>query len=220
MSRHRALLLDAFGTLITVYRPAQRLRAALAQRLGVEIADDRAAGATRAEMAHYQSGCRWAADVDSLARLRRECAAVMMDAAGVAASEAAALAVLSDAVVIRAYDDAAPALELARRRGLATAVVSNGDCSTPSLLEGAGLRVDAVVDSATAGAAKPDPAIFALALERLGVAAGQAIYVGDHEQTDGDGARAAGIDVVIIDRRGGGGPGRIASLHELERVLR
>ncbi len=219
MSRHRALLLDAFGTLITVDRPAERLRASLSRRLGVEIDPERARAAMHAEMAHYQANCRQAADAASLASLHRECAAIVMDRSGVDAPEETALAVLSDAVVIRAYDDAPPALEMVRRRGLATAVVSNGDCSMPSLLDQAGLQVDVVVDSATAGAAKPDPAIFRLALQRLEVAPAEALHVGDHEQADGDGARAAGIDVVIIDRGGSGGPGRIASLAELEPFL-
>jgi putative hydrolase of the HAD superfamily len=219
MSRHRALLLDAFGTLITVDQPAERLRASLAARLGTEIAPERAEMAMRAEMRHYQENCLQASDAESLAKLRRECAAIVMDRCGVKAPEEPALAVLSDAVVIRAYDDAPPALEMARRRGLATAVVSNGDCSMPSLLERAGLHVDVVVDSATAGAAKPDPVIFRRALHLLDVAAAEALHVGDHEEIDGDGARAAGIDVVIIDRSGNGGPGRIASLAELDSVI-
>ena len=42
------------------------------------------------------------------------------------------------------------------------------------------------------GAAKPDPAVFLAALERLGIAAGRALHVGD-EQGDEDGARAAGM---------------------------
>ena len=219
MSRRRALLLDAFGTLITVDRPGERLRASLAARLGTDIAPERAEAAMQAEMRHYQANCRRASDAASLAVLHRECAAIVMDRCGVDAPEDSALAVLSDAVVIRAYDDAQPALEMARRRGLATAVVSNGDWSLPSLLEEAGLHVDVVVDSATAGAAKPDPAIFHRALRLLDVAPAEALHVGDHEQLDGDGARAAGIDVIIIDRSGGGGPGRIASLAELGLVI-
>jgi putative hydrolase of the HAD superfamily len=219
MSRHRALLLDAFGTLITVDRPAERLLASLAARLGVEIAPEQAEAAMRAEMAHYQANCRRVADAASLAELRRECAAVVMDRCGVETQEGSALAVLSDVVVIRAYDDAPPALEMARRRGLATAVVSNGDWSMPALLELVGLRVDVVVDSATAGVAKPDPAIFQRALHLLDVAPAEALHVGDHEELDGVGARAAGIDVVIIDRSGSGGQGRIASLAELGTAI-
>jgi putative hydrolase of the HAD superfamily len=220
MSRHRALLLDAFGTLLRVDRPAERLAASLRARLGVEIDHDRAAATMRAELSYYQANCRRAADRAALETLERECAAIVMELAGVTAEEREALAVLSDAVVITAYPDATPALAWARSRGLATAVVSNGDCSLPSQLGDAGLAVDVTVDAATCGVAKPDPAIFAIALTRLGVSAAEALHVGDHDPTDGAGARAAGIDVVILDRSEEPAPGTIASLAELERVVR
>ena len=48
------------------------------------------------------------------------------------------------------------------------------------------------------GAVKPDPAIFETALTRLGVAARQAVMVGDSEEADG-GARALGCGFVLVD---------------------
>jgi HAD superfamily hydrolase (TIGR01509 family) len=81
------------------------------------------------------------------------------------------------------------------------------------------LRFDVVVDSATTGAAKPDPAIFRHALSRLGVAAGRALYVGDDPANDLDGARAAGIDAVLIDRSSDRAPGSIGALTELEALV-
>ena len=219
MSRYQAVLFDAFGTLITLDRPVARLRAALAARLSVEIGEPEAAAAIRAEIAHYAAGCRAARDQASLELLHRECAAVLMGALGLAADQQQALAVLREAVVLRAYDDAAPALERLAERGMATAVVSNGDCSLDASLAAAGLPVAVVVDSARAGVAKPDPAIFRIALERLGVGPGQALHVGDSPELDGGGARAAGIDAVIVCRRGQPPPGAIASLAELDRLL-
>ncbi|MBV8259050.1 MAG: HAD-IA family hydrolase, partial [Actinobacteria bacterium] len=50
--------------------------------------------------------------------------------------------------------------------------------------------VDAVVTSADAGAPKPDPRIWRIALERLG--ARTAVHVGDSD-ADAEGARAAGV---------------------------
>jgi putative hydrolase of the HAD superfamily len=49
------------------------------------------------------------------------------------------------------------------------------------------------------GVAKPDPAIFRLALDRLGVPASAAVMVGDVPSIDIDGARAAGVRAVLID---------------------
>jgi putative hydrolase of the HAD superfamily len=127
--------------------------------------------------------------------------------------------VLSDAIAFRAYPDATPALRKVGELGLATAVVSNGDCSLTGALRSAGIELGVVVDSATGGAAKPDPAIFALALRRLGVDAAEALHVGDVPELDGAGARAAGIDVVIVDRSPAPAAGTISSLLELPPLL-
>jgi HAD superfamily hydrolase (TIGR01509 family) len=76
-------------------------------------------------------------------------------------------------------------------RGLATAVVSNWDIGLHGHLRRLGLDLP-VVTSAEAGAPKPDPAIFRLALARLGVAPDRALHVGD-SPADEEGARAAGM---------------------------
>lgn len=215
MSRYRAVLLDAYGTLIRLDNPVGRLRESLAARLGADVTPAQASAAIRAEIDHYAAHCQSASDRPSLAALRRDCAAVLMERLGLAAGAAQSLAVLSDAIALRAYPDACAALAMLRRRGLATAVVSNGDCSLAGALEQNRLTVDVVVDAATAGAAKPDPRIFRTALAQLALA----LHVGDSDHTDGEGARAAGIDVVIVDRSSRPQPGTIGSLLELEARL-
>jgi putative hydrolase of the HAD superfamily len=77
-----------------------------------------------------------------------------------------------------------------RALGLPLAVVSNWDETLPERLEA--FDVDVVVSSAEAGASKPDPAVFRLALERLGVRPERALHVGD-SPADQEGARAAGM---------------------------
>ena len=73
-----------------------------------------------------------------------------------------------------------------RARGLELAVVSNWDVGLAEHLQ----RIDAasffsaIVTSAEAGAAKPDPAVFQLALERLGVQPGRALHVGDEPEDE------------------------------------
>ena len=44
--------------------------------------------------------------------------------------------------------------------------------------------------------AKPDPAIFQKALEKLGVSAGEAVYIGDHPKNDIQAARAVGMQAI------------------------
>ena len=80
--------------------------------------------------------------------------------------------------------------------------------------------VEEIVYSHEAGFSKPDPRIFLEALGRLGVAPADALHVGDRDGTDGAGARAAGIDVRIVDRTGAV-PGRdtIAALTHVLGLL-
>jgi REG-2-like HAD superfamily hydrolase len=120
------------------------------------------------------------------------------------------------------HADAPPALDALRARGLRLAVVSNWSDRLPVLLDGLGLapRFDAVVVSALVGASKPDPAIFGEALRRLDAPAAAALHVGDHPHNDYEGARAAGLAALLLDRTGAHaqdvGPGdRIRTLAEL-----
>jgi len=96
--------------------------------------------------------------------------------------------------------------------GLPLGVVSNSDGTVQAELhrlgvcsvdDGAGVRVGVVLDSAVVGIAKPDPGIFRIALERLGVPADETVlHVGDSLRYDVAGARAAGIRPVHLDPYG------------------
>jgi putative hydrolase of the HAD superfamily len=83
----------------------------------------------------------------------------------------------------------------------------------------------AIVTSEGCGFAKPDPRILGVALEALGVAPREAVYVGDDVRVDGGAARAAGVRFVWMDRGAGLPPGcpvprhRIGELAELPAVL-
>ena len=76
-------------------------------------------------------------------------------------------------------------------------LVTNGEVdSQRGRLHATGLDVffDAAIISAEVACAKPDPHIFELALEALGVDAGETLYVGDSFDHDYAGAQSAGID--------------------------
>ena len=159
-----------------------------------------------AEMHYYAGHCHEGSDAAALAGLRARCAAIVLEELGIDADPAVAAVLLRDAIAFRAFDDAAPLLAGLRSAGVAVAVVSNWDCSLRDALEGVGIEIDVVVDSASAGSSKPDPGIFRRAVAALGVSPGRVLHVGDTEATDGAGARAAGIDVRILDR-GASSPG-------------
>jgi putative hydrolase of the HAD superfamily len=97
--------------------------------------------------------------------------------------------------------EAEAALTLARDRGLRTACISNSNGTVTAILEGLGLarHLDFIIDSSTVGVEKPDPRIFHLALERAGVVAAEAVYVGDLYSVDVVGARGAGLSAILMD---------------------
>jgi HAD superfamily hydrolase (TIGR01549 family) len=96
------------------------------------------------------------------------------------------------------------ALERLKSAGFKLAIVSNADGRVESDARDFKLAhyFDTIVDSQVVGVAKPDPRIFHIALERLGVAPADALYVGDIYAIDVLGARAAGIDARLIDQHG------------------
>jgi HAD superfamily hydrolase (TIGR01509 family) len=97
--------------------------------------------------------------------------------------------------------DAVPALEETRAAGFKTAVISNSNGTIRGLLDGLGLLqlVDVVLDSGEEGVEKPNPEIFRRALARTGVAASEAVYIGDLHSIDILGARSAGVQAVLLD---------------------
>jgi putative hydrolase of the HAD superfamily len=87
-----------------------------------------------------------------------------------------------------------------RRRGIATALVSNSTEDVALVWDEtsfAGL-FDVVVFSATAGFMKPDPEIYELALRELSVPASDVLFVGDGANDELEGARRAGMSPVLL----------------------
>lgn len=124
----------------------------------------------------------------------------------------------------RFFEDVPPALTRLRERGLRIGLISNWDRRLSRIVEGLGAShlIDDVVASAEVGLHKPDPRIFLLACERLGVEPSQAAHVGDHHYADILGATSVGMTAVLIDRSGeriGRKGARIRTLDELDGVL-
>jgi HAD superfamily hydrolase (TIGR01549 family) len=202
------VLLDALGTLVELPPPAPALVEELAAR-GVTVTEEEAARAIGAEIAYYRAHLDEASDAAGLAALRGRCTEVLRDALPPHARDVADLQqALLGALRFRAYAEAAATLAELRSRGLTLVVVSNWDVSLHEVLARTGLApfVDAVVTSAEHGAAKPAPSIFAAALERAGARPEEALHVGDSVEADVAGARAAGIEPVLVVRDGAAPP--------------
>jgi putative hydrolase of the HAD superfamily len=207
----RAVFLDALGTLVELQPPWLALR----DRVPAEVSEERLVAALRAEMAYYREHAHEGRDEGSLADLRERCATLVSRELGIpiTADE------LVSAIRFSAYPDVVPALDALRERGLRLIAVSNWDFSLARVLARCGLKgmLDGTVTSAEAGARKPDPAIFAVALELAQCRPDEALHVGDTPEEDVAGALAAGIRPLLIDRDGGSGD--VSSLTEIDQHL-
>jgi putative hydrolase of the HAD superfamily len=223
MARERlpgAVLLDALGTLVELERPWPHLLDELGAR-GVVVGEDAARAAMLAEMAYYRAHHDEASDWPSLRDLRRRCAAVVQESLGTPLPLADVQDALLAAVRFRPYPEVPEALWRLRADGARLAVVSNWDVSLHDVLERTRLRplVDTVVISAELGVAKPDPAIFRAALERLGATADDALHVGDSLEHDVAGARAAGLEAVLVARNGAAAPEGVRTVRSLAELV-
>jgi putative hydrolase of the HAD superfamily len=93
-------------------------------------------------------------------------------------------------------------LDELKRHGLLVAVISNTeDGRLIDSLNASGIAdsFDLLLDSHVVGLRKPDPEIFRLALERLGLEAHEAAYVGDSYVYDAMAARAVGLRGILLD---------------------
>jgi putative hydrolase of the HAD superfamily len=215
----RAVLLDALGTLVELPPPAPALVEELGTR-GAHVREREAEWAIGAEIAFYRAHLHHARDADGLELLRARCTEVLRSALpaharGVEDLRGALLASLR----FRPYPEVPGALRALRDAGARLVVASNWDVSLHEVLDRTGLAplVDGAVSSAEVGAAKPDPALFAAALEVAGADASDALHVGDSLEADVAGARAAGIEPVLVVRSGVA-PDGVRSVRSLDEL--
>ncbi len=130
----------------------------------------------------------------------------ILDECGVPASDHDLILARADELsghrLIEAYPEAASVLAELRARGCTLAICSNWDWDLEEAIAGAGLdgSVDLVVSSAWVGARKPHPRIYTHTLERLGIGAADAIFVGDTWSCDVEGPLAMGLRPVYLRR--------------------
>ena len=121
----------------------------------------------------------------------------------------------------RLFSDVSGCLRYLKGLGLKVGVLSD-NFEARLLVEEYDLAslLDAVITPLVSGAMKPDPATFRAALAVLGVNADECLYVGDAYDVDVLGARAAGLDCLLIDRWGIGQPVDCTTVGDLDGVLR
>jgi putative hydrolase of the HAD superfamily len=229
---YRAITFDAAGTLIRVAEPVGETYARIAEGVGATLSPAALDAAFREvfpamppmafpdlEEPHLRDAERgWWQDLVGR---------VVAQAGGIDAFDDyfdALFAYYAAGAAWRAYPEAHGVLESVRRRGLRVGVVSNFDSRLPPILRELGLTplMDTIVYSTGCGAAKPSPRIFHHALERLGATPGSTLHVGDSLSADFNGAGAAGLKAVHLNRPEGIPDGVfpvIRHLGELEGLL-
>jgi len=99
---------------------------------------------------------------------------------------------------------AADAVRMLKSHGLKTGIISNGKSPfQEDKLADLGMAddFDTVIVSEAVGVRKPDPAIFTLACDNLGVSAEESVFVGDNPVADIEGANNVGMFSVFIPSR-------------------
>jgi putative hydrolase of the HAD superfamily len=119
-----------------------------------------------------------------------------------------------------AFEDVRAALGELRRSHTLALVTNGASCLQREKLGASGLGdyFDVVVVSAEFGVAKPDASIFRHVLSRIGSDAGRAVMVGDSLSRDVDGAIAAGLGAVWVNRFGSSRPADRPELIEVSTL--
>ena len=120
------------------------------------------------------------------------------------------------------YPETVTTLQALEQRGLELGIVSNFDSRLYEILVGLGIDrfFDSVTISSVAGAAKPSPHIFQRALTKHGAAASEALHVGDSLREDAQGAAAAGLKALLLQRQSEPAPlSGVESIRTLTEII-
>ncbi|HUI27924.1 MAG TPA: HAD family hydrolase [Candidatus Kryptonia bacterium] len=219
----RAILFDFGGTLDGPGEPWVDRFAAAYRRVGVPVGVDElraAAGYATRHAYHTPDIARFSLRQTVGFHVGRQFAHLKMENP-----------LAADAIVAYFLDRTAAALaesravlaRLAARFQLG--VISNFYGNVERILADAGFAslLATVVDSTVVGVSKPDPGIFALATERLGVDPAHALFVGDSLEQDITPAHHAGLRTAwVTSRTGACKPPpdlRVRRLGELEHLI-
>jgi putative hydrolase of the HAD superfamily len=202
--RLRAIFFDAGGTLLRPYPSVGAVYAAVARRHGIDRTADEMESAFRQSWAALKrpgltvSRKGWWRELvyRALGQENEACFEELFET-------------FARADVWQVFPDVEDTLREARARGLHVGVLSNWDERLRLLLDSTDLakHFDSMTISCEVGVEKPNAEIFLTALRAAGVTASQAVHVGDSYEEDVRGAEAAGMKVILVDRRGRGADG-------------
>jgi putative hydrolase of the HAD superfamily len=119
------------------------------------------------------------------------------------------------------YPEVPETLSALERRSVILDVISNFDSRLHGILSGLGVahRFEHIFLSSRAGYAKPAPQIFHTALQQHGLKGGDALHVGDSEESDFRGANDAGLTGVLLERNGASHAGVSPRITTLKNIF-
>lgn len=203
----RAVLFDLYDTLVRVdIATVMRSRARIAEAFGVDV--DRFQALWNQHLPDRLLGVLGTLEDEIRAivgQLERDGESRAVDVALADDGLVAALAAADRRAWVEAarpYPDAMETLAALRRRGHAIGLVSNCSCQATDVIRSLGLDdyLDGMALSFELGVAKPDPAIFLAACERIGARPDECVFVADGAGGELEAAAGLGMLAVWIDR--------------------
>ncbi|KAF8721004.1 hypothetical protein HU200_023415 [Digitaria exilis] len=195
---HRALLVDAVGTLVVPAQPTAQVYKSIGEKYGVKYSEDEILMRYRRAYEQPWGGSRLRYVDDGRAFWKH----IVTSSTGCSDAqyfEELYQYFMTEKAWKLCDPDAENVFKALRKAGIKTAVVSNFDTRLRPLLQTLKCDhwFDAVAVSAEVAAEKPNPTIFLKACEFLGVKPEEAVHVGDDRRNDLWGARDAGCDAWL-----------------------
>ena len=209
----KAVCFDFFNTLAYFYPPREECYARFAGEVGIKVTPE-AIGQALPEADRYWRNENFKSPIKERPAQEKyatytKYALLILRLAETQPTPEQALQVLDNAFSVGfkfvAFDDAVPALMAVKRKNLTAGVISNVGQEIDSSCNEMGLTpyLDFKVTSFEVGLDKPHPLIFRKALEKAGVQASEALFVGDQYEQDVIGARNVGINPILLVRDNG-----------------
>jgi len=213
MERPKVIFVDAVGTLFGVKGSVGKVYSQIAQEFGVEVAPEIVDQAFMQSFKASPPPVFPDADIEDIPQREfewwRKIALNTFETAGVIQQFSDFSSFFSELYIHFGtaepwviYPDVVQSLSNWQHIGIELGVLSNFDSRLYSVLQGLGLShyFSSVTISTQAGAAKPDPKIFAVALEKHNCSPEESWHIGDSIEEDYQGAKTAGLRGVWINR--------------------
>jgi putative hydrolase of the HAD superfamily len=221
-SEVRAIVFDAVNTLIHPEPPAAIAYARAGRRFGsrldtANVAARFAAAFRRQEAIDIAAGLR-TSEAREVARWRAIVSEVLDDASDPEACFQHLYDHFAQPFAWRVDAEAVRTISALAARGYRLAIASNFDSRLTGVLVAGKLNRIPVLISAAIGWRKPAREFFDATCQVVDAAPQQVLYVGDDVDNDYEGARAAGMAAILLDRNNRA-PSGIARLSRLEELL-